>query len=73
MPSGIRWIAYLLPLTYFTMIARGIFLKATPIDALAFPYAALVVLAVVVFGIAVLRFRRDLAPARSKPAEGAAG
>ncbi len=69
MPPGIRWIAYLLPLTYFTMIARGIFLKATPLDALAFPYLALVVLAVVVFGIAVLRFRRDLAPARSRPVE----
>jgi len=62
MPPGIRWIAYLLPLTYFTMIMRGVFLKATPIDVLAFPYLMLVVLAVLVFGLAVLRFRRDLAP-----------
>ncbi len=65
MPLGVRWIAYLLPLTYFVMIMRGVFLKATPFDALAIPYAALIIMAIVVFGLAVLRFRRDLAPART--------
>lgn len=63
MPIGVRWIAYLLPLTYFVMIMRGVFLKATPFHALDLPYLALFVMAVVVFGLAVLRFRRDLAPA----------
>ena len=63
MPIGVRWIAYVLPLTYFVMIMRGVFLKATPFDALALPYLALFVMAIVVFGLAVLRFRRDLAPA----------
>jgi len=63
MPWGVRWISYLLPLTYFIQIVRGVFLKATPIDALGIPFLALAALAVVVLGLAVLRFRRDLAPA----------
>jgi hypothetical protein len=48
------------------MIVRGVFLKATPFDALVIPYVALVLMAIVVFGLAVLRFRRDLAPAGSR-------
>lgn len=63
MPWGVRWISYLLPLTYFIQIVRGVFLKGTPIDALGVPFVALAVLAVLVLGLAVLRFRRDLAPA----------
>jgi ABC-2 type transport system permease protein len=63
MPWGVRWISYLLPLTYFVQIARGVFLKGTPIDALGVPFLALILLAVVVLGLALLRFRRDLAPA----------
>jgi len=63
MPWGVRWISYLLPLTYFVQIVRGVFLKATPFDALGIPFLALTSLAVVVLGLAVLRFRRDLAPA----------
>ena len=66
MPIGVRWIAYLLPLTYFVQIMRGVFLKATPLDALGIPFLGLLVMAVVVFGLAVLRFRRDLAPAREQ-------
>jgi ABC-2 type transport system permease protein len=62
MPWGVRWISYLLPLTYFIQIVRGVFLKATPIDALGVPFLALTALAVVVLGLAVLRFRRDLTP-----------
>ncbi|MBU1226872.1 MAG: ABC transporter permease [Actinobacteria bacterium] len=73
MPMGVRWIAYLLPLTYFVMIMRGVFLKATPFHALSMPYMALLIMAVVVFGLAVLRFRRDLAPTRraSRRSQGA--
>jgi ABC-2 type transport system permease protein len=66
MPWGIRWISQLLPLTYFIQIVRGVFLKATPLDALGIPFAALLALATVVFGLAVLRFRRDLSPARPR-------
>jgi ABC-2 type transport system permease protein len=71
MPPGVRWIGYILPLTYFVMIMRGVFLKATPLDALALPYLILLIMALVVFSLAVLRFRRDLAPARAHRAASA--
>jgi ABC-2 type transport system permease protein len=58
----VRWISYVLPLTYFIQISRGVMLKAAPISALAEPLALLAVLAVAVLGLAIIRFRRDLAP-----------
>jgi ABC-2 type transport system permease protein len=74
MAAGVRWISYVLPLTYFTEISRGVMLKATPISALAEPLALLAVLAVAVLGLAVVRFRRDLAPSSraTRAATGAA-
>ncbi len=62
MAAGVRWISYVLPLTYFVQISRGVMLKATPIDALWRPLLLLAVLGVVVLGLAVVRFRRDLPP-----------
>ncbi len=61
-PAGIRWISYLLPLTYFTEISRGVLVRGTPIEALVIPLAALAIMAAVIFGLSVLRFRRELAP-----------
>lgn len=66
MPIGVRWISYLLPLTYFTQIARGVLVRGTPIDGLVIPLLALAVMAFVVFGLSVLRFRRDLAPSAGR-------
>ncbi len=65
MPPGVRWIGYLLPLTYFVEIARGVMLRGAPIDALWQSYAYLAIIGAVVFGLATLRFRRSLAPAGS--------
>jgi ABC-2 type transport system permease protein len=62
MAAGVRWISYVLPLTYFIQISRGVMLKATPISALWPPLGLLALLAVVVLGLAIVRFRRDLAP-----------
>jgi ABC-2 type transport system permease protein len=62
MAAGVRWISYVLPLTYFIEISRGVILKATPISALGQPLGLLALLAVVVLGLAIIRFRRDLAP-----------
>src|SRR5258705_467613 len=64
MAAGVRWIGYLLPLTYFTMISQGIMLRGAPITSLWLPFAVLTAMAVVVFTGATLRFRRDLAPGR---------
>jgi len=64
MAAGVRWIGYLLPLTYFTMISQGIMLRGAPITSLWLPFVVLAAMAVVVFTGATLRFRRDLAPGR---------
>ncbi len=75
MAAGVRWISYVLPLTYFIDISRGEMLKATPISALWMPLLLLALLGISVLGLAVLRFRRDLAPpgretkAEAMPAE----
>jgi ABC-2 type transport system permease protein len=66
MAAGVRWISYVLPLTYFIDISRGVMLKAEPISALWEPLGLLALLAVVVLGLAVIRFRRDLAPSSRK-------
>lgn len=60
---GVRWIGYLLPLTYFIKVARGVMVRGTPLGALWLPLTVLAVMAVVVFTASTLRFRRDLAPA----------
>jgi ABC-2 type transport system permease protein len=69
---GVRWIGYLLPLTYFVQIARGVMLRAAPLDSLLLPMGMLAVLGVIVFGLSVLRFNRDLAPAGGRAPGGRA-
>jgi len=68
MAASIRWISYLLPLTYFIQIARGVMVRAEGIDGLWFPLAMLGVLGLVIFTAAIVRFRKDLAPARARRA-----
>jgi ABC-2 type transport system permease protein len=63
MAAGVRWIGYLLPLTYFVQVARGVMVRGAPFDALLFPLGMLAVLGLAVFGLSIVRFRRDLAPA----------
>jgi ABC-2 type transport system permease protein len=63
MPWGVRWIGYVLPLTYFIKVARGVMVRGAPIDSLWVPLVVLAVMAAVVFTASTLRFRRDLAPA----------
>jgi ABC-2 type transport system permease protein len=75
MAAGIRWIAYVLPLTYFVPIARDTMTKGTSFTAIWEPYALLTVLGVAVLSLALVRFRRDLGPSartRRKLAERAA-
>jgi len=63
MPWGVRWIGYLLPLTYFIKVARGVMVRGAPIGALWLPLLVLAVMAAAIFTASTLRFRRDLAPA----------
>ena len=70
MAAGVRWIGYLLPLTYFNVISQGIMLRGASIDSLWFAYLVLAVMAVLIFTAATLRFRRDLAPStKSRPTD----
>lgn len=60
MAAGVRWIGYLLPLTYFNQVARGVMLKDAPFEAIMIPLGLLAVMGLVVFGVAVRRFRSQL-------------
>jgi ABC-2 type transport system permease protein len=64
--AGVRWIAYLLPLTYFTEISRGVMLRAEPIGSLWPPFVYLALLGVAVTGLATWRFRAFLAPGAAR-------
>jgi ABC-2 type transport system permease protein len=64
MGAGVRWIGYILPLSYFNMIAKGVMLRGAPLSALAKPMLLLAVLGTIVFTLATVRFARDLAPSR---------
>lgn len=61
MATGVRYLGYLLPLTWFNQIARGVMVRGAPLSSLLIPMAILALFGVVVFGLAVVRFRRDLA------------
>jgi ABC-2 type transport system permease protein len=63
---GVRWISYLLPLTYFNEISRGVMLRAEPIGPLWQPFTCLAVLGLAIVTLAILRFRRYLAPAPAR-------
>ncbi len=65
MAAGVRWIGYLLPLTYFTIISQGIMLRGATFSSLWYAFAILALMAIVVFTAATLRFRRDLAPGKA--------
>jgi len=80
MAAGVRWLGYVLPLTYFIQISRGVMVRGASLASLAVPLAALAGLGLAVSALAVVRFRRDLAPAgrgrrarRAEPAPAAGG
>lgn len=59
-PWAVRWVAYLMPLTYFVPIARGTFLKDVGLSELWLNAVILAGYAVVVVTLAALRFRRRM-------------
>src|SRR5690349_12439071 len=67
---GVRWISYLLPLTYFNEISRGVMLRAEPLTSLWRPFLFLALLGAIVFTLASLRFRSYLAPAAPRGGAG---
>jgi ABC-2 type transport system permease protein len=66
MAAGVRWIGYLLPLTYFNEVAKGVMVRGAGLGDLLVPIGLLVLLGSVIFGLAVVRFSSQLRPARAK-------
>ncbi|MDI6807934.1 MAG: ABC transporter permease [Candidatus Eisenbacteria bacterium] len=60
MPRIIQFITYLLPLRYFFVIIRGLFLKGVGIVELWDEAVALLILGTIIFSMSVLRFRKKL-------------
>jgi ABC-2 type transport system permease protein len=61
MPRVIQYATYLIPLRYFLVIVRGIFLKGIGIDLLWPQAAALAAWGVIVLSLAVARSRKRIA------------
>ncbi|MDP2210896.1 MAG: ABC transporter permease [Candidatus Aquicultor sp.] len=61
MPVVIQWFTYVVPLRYFLVIVRGIFLKGVGIGALWDEALMLMLLGVLIFGVSVLRFKKRFA------------
>ena len=61
MPWGVRWIGYLMPLTYFMPVTRGVFLKAEGWAGLWPDVLILAVYGVGVLVLAATRFQKRLA------------
>ena len=58
MPQIIQWVTTLIPLRYFLVIVRGVFLKGVGLDVLWPQFAALGTWGAVVLGLAAMRSRK---------------
>jgi len=58
MPEGIQYVTYLLPLRYFLVILRGIFLKGVGWDVLWPQVAALALFGAAILSLAAMRFQK---------------
>jgi ABC-2 type transport system permease protein len=70
MAAGVRWIGYCLPLTWFTMVSQGVMIRGAGWDSLWFPLVILAGMAVVIFGLAVVRLSRSISPVRQRNGSG---
>ena len=61
MPPPLHDIGYLIPLTYFTIIIRGIFLKGVGLDVLWPQVLPMTLFGIAIFTVAVSRFRKTIA------------
>jgi ABC-2 type transport system permease protein len=60
MPKFLQWLTVINPLRYFLVVLRAVFLKGVGIAVLWPELVSMTVLAVVMLGISVLRFRKSL-------------
>lgn len=60
MPLILQYLSYLIPLRYYFVIVRGLFLKGVGIEFLWQQAAALLVFGIIILGLSVARFRKKL-------------
>jgi ABC-2 type transport system permease protein len=60
MPEALQWLTYLIPLRYYMVIIRGIFLKGLTFAELLPQIAALAFFSFVIFSLAIGRFKKKL-------------
>jgi len=60
MPVFLQWLTLINPLRYFLVVLRGVFLKGVGVSVLWPELAAMALLAVLMLGVSVLRFRKSL-------------
>lgn len=60
MPHYFQWITYAIPLRYYVVVIRGVFLKGVGLDVLWPQGLAMVVLGTVILFLARMRFRKQL-------------
>jgi len=60
MPPLIQWLTYLIPLRYFLVIVRGIFLKGATMAELWPQASALLIFGIAILTLSVLRFKKRL-------------
>jgi len=60
MPKPIQWVTYLMPLRYYCVIIRGIYLKGVGLSALWGQALALLVFGLTILALSVLRFHKKI-------------
>ena len=60
MPEIVQYMTLLVPLRYFLVIMRGVFLKGVGMQVLYPQYAALTIISLAILAFSVLRFRRTI-------------
>jgi ABC-2 type transport system permease protein len=60
MPEFMQWLTIIVPARYFLIIIRGIFLKGVGIEALIPETVSLMIISLVIFSLAIIRFTRRL-------------
>lgn len=60
MPEIVQYMTLLIPLRYFLIIMRGVFLKGVGMQVLYPQYAALTIISLAILAFSVLRFRRTI-------------
>jgi len=60
LPVALQWAGQVLPLTYYIIVVRGILIKGVGFEFLWRQIIPLVILAVIVFGVAIRRFQKKI-------------